>query len=88
LKRIKKGIFLLNIPVNRFGFTIEGVVIFDRIYYDSLYDKSKNKGEKWEGLDNTKSTLIGIANFCMPLKNDIAGNDFFTILKDSCLLMK
>ena len=93
------------VSVNRFGFTIEGAwCAFDRIYYDSLYGQLKNKGERWEGLDNTKNTLNDITNFCDSIIDEEQTNiitnesiatqkiDIFNvslkILKDSCLLMK
>ena len=83
------------VSVNRFGFTIDGAwCAFDRIYYDSLYGQLKNKGERWEGLDNTGVTLQEIKVFCNFIINlgneniEIIQNDYYIILKESCSLME
>ena len=82
------------VSVNRFGFTIDGAwCAFDRIYYDCIYGQLKNKGERWEGLDNTIKTLDDIKELCNSLKYKevTSGADIFDtslkILMDSCELM-
>ena len=92
------------VSVNRFGFTLEGAwCAYDRIYYDSLHGQLKNKGERWEGLDNTANNLIDIKNFCGSINQDEPTNitinetattpkidiynAYLKILKDSCSLM-
>ena len=82
--------------VNRFGFDLDGGgCAFDRIYYDSLFGQLKKKGEKWEGLSETSTTLTKIKNFCIninalsPNTQSLPVDDpdlqkSFEILKVSC----
>ena len=53
------------VTINRFGFALNGAMCaFDRIYYDTLNGQLKKQGEKWEGLDKTRTILGYINDFC------------------------
>ena len=72
--------------VNRFGFALNGAACaFDRIYYDALYGQLKEKGERWEGLDNTRDTLEEIQNFfCEYVYKESSNINYKDILKLLC----